>query len=220
LTLLGRGAYGNECAAPTCAVPFQSPVCNLYQHPGCYAPETPFQTPYQTPYQAPPVSQNPPVSAPPAATPVESHYHYIQQAYTVPEQVMMPMMMMVPQTVYRQRTFLQRVASAPLPAQSLAEPLALPVASAAPAAAPVAPAYAPASYAPAASAPASCSGGSRITEMLITHMLTNSLGGQGGARTASGLDAGATASLQERVSRLERRIDRLIDLMEERDKPR
>ena len=218
MSALSRVAFGQECAAPTCAVPYQGSVCNLYQHPGCYAPETPYQAPYQAP-----VTQSPPTSQPPAAAPPsEPQYYYVQQAYTVPEQVMMPMTMMVPQTVYRQRTFMQRVASGPeaqysAPAAGLSEPLSLPVANAPVASAPTA--YAPPAYAPPAYAPAApnCSGSSRITEMLVAHMLNNASGGGSGSRTASSLDSGSNAELQTRINRLEERINRLIQLMEQQE---
>jgi hypothetical protein len=53
--------------------------------------------------------------------------------------------------------------------------------------------------------------------MLVAHMLNNASGGGSGSRTASSLDSGSNAELQTRINRLEERINRLIQLMEQQE---
>jgi hypothetical protein len=117
--------------------------------------------------------------------------------------VMVPMTVMVPQTVYRPRTILEQVPAAPAAAPAAPAQLIPPAPSAEPLAAPVqaAPQFAPSR---------DCAGSPNTQMALMALMLAKS--SQASPRRA--VAAAPSSDLQNRVTNLEAKLDRLILALE------
>jgi hypothetical protein len=145
---------------------------------------------------------HPQVSRAPARAPQQAPaapaYMAVQRTVLQPETVMVPMTVMVQHTVFRPRTILENVPVAPAPAAS-------PVA-----AIPQAPAADVAQAPVALQAPATpdCAGSSNTQMALMALMLANR---NQTAAAPSRAPAANSVEIRDRISRLESKLDRLIE---------